>query len=328
MTTTIESHPDRSTWLAARRRGLGASDAAAVLGISTYKSPFALWAEKTGQVADDDLSAVECVEWGNRLQGPIIEAYRERSGRTVQPVPEFQIVRRQGIDFAFASLDATQTITTKTPDQLVVVSVEPVEAKNVNEYMRGEWDDEPPLAFQIQLQHQIGIAGADRGTLVALIGGQRLKWFDQPRNDKFISALFEQEAAFWDLVVRGIPPQVDGTAATAACLAKLWPRDNGTTVSLPGGTAYHLDRWLKAAALRKRIEDVEEEAKAQLKLAIGEATFGILPDGRELSLKTQTVAEHVRKESTFRVLRLVKAKEAKAPKAKLPRRRKPLAIGE
>ena len=37
-------------WLAQRNSGIGASEVAAVLGESTYYSPYSLWARKTGRV--------------------------------------------------------------------------------------------------------------------------------------------------------------------------------------------------------------------------------------------------------------------------------------
>ena len=44
----------RSEWLQHRRKGLGGSDAAAVAGLNPWKSPFAVWMEKTGQIEPED----------------------------------------------------------------------------------------------------------------------------------------------------------------------------------------------------------------------------------------------------------------------------------
>jgi len=43
----------RQEWLQERRKGIGGSDAAAVLGLSKWKTPYALWLKKTGQGTDD-----------------------------------------------------------------------------------------------------------------------------------------------------------------------------------------------------------------------------------------------------------------------------------
>ena len=53
----------RDAWLVARRHSLGGSDAAAVMGLNPYKSPFALWAEKTGMVPEPDISLSQRPLW-------------------------------------------------------------------------------------------------------------------------------------------------------------------------------------------------------------------------------------------------------------------------
>lgn len=57
-------YPDRAAWLAGRKSGVGASEAAAAIGLSPSKSPLTLWKEKTGRQAEDDLSENERVEYG------------------------------------------------------------------------------------------------------------------------------------------------------------------------------------------------------------------------------------------------------------------------
>ena len=42
------SNMSESEWQAARRQSVGGSDAATVLGLNPYASPYSLWAEKTG----------------------------------------------------------------------------------------------------------------------------------------------------------------------------------------------------------------------------------------------------------------------------------------
>ena len=39
----------REEWLEQRRKSIGGSDAAAIVGLSKWASPFSIWAEKTGK---------------------------------------------------------------------------------------------------------------------------------------------------------------------------------------------------------------------------------------------------------------------------------------
>ncbi len=92
MTAAIDLRPydvvcdvsDRDAWLESRTDGIGASEIAAVLGESPWMSPLALYASKIGAY-ERDLSDSEPVYWGTKLEGAIVEAYSERTGRKNPP---------------------------------------------------------------------------------------------------------------------------------------------------------------------------------------------------------------------------------------------------
>ena len=42
----------RAEWLAERRKSIGGSDAAAVIGLSRFASPYTVWLDKTGRLPD------------------------------------------------------------------------------------------------------------------------------------------------------------------------------------------------------------------------------------------------------------------------------------
>lgn len=288
----------RESWLAERMTGLGASDAAAVLGQSPWKSPFQLWAEKTGNVEPDDLSKNEAVEFGIRLEPTIAKAFADRTGRAVEMWPQFQIVRDPERRWMTCTPDAWQVDMSRGEGL--------VQIKTTSAFNAGDWVDEPPLHYLIQCQHELAVTGHEWGTLVVLIGGQRLRYFDFERNDKFIAALIPRLEDFWQRVVDRMPPDVDGSLATAKILAKLHPNDSGETVMLPLDAA----GWTEQIAIAKQqIKDAEAVAtnfENQLKAAMGDATYGLLPDGSRWSWKTQTRKSYVVQESTFRTLRKLK----------------------
>ena len=65
---------DRAEWLEARKDGLGASDAAAVLGISPWKTNVQLWEEKTGLVVPEDIGDNPRVKYGNDAE-PLLRIF-------------------------------------------------------------------------------------------------------------------------------------------------------------------------------------------------------------------------------------------------------------
>lgn len=288
----------REQWLADRGKGLGASEAAVVLGISPFKTRYALWAEKCGLIEPDDLSKNEAVEFGCRLERPIAEAFAERTGRTVVMWPQFESVVDPERPWMRCTPDATQD-DDSSGEGLVQI-------KTTSAFNASDWAEGPPLYYQVQCQHELAVTGHQWTSLVVLIGGQRLRYYDLKRNDRFIAALIENLEEFWQLVQSRTAPEVDGSQATSRALAKLHPEDSGETIELPAD----------AQIWTEQLESIREEIKAQearkaelenlIKASIGDATFGTLPDGRRWSWKTQKRAEYVAKASSFRVLKLTK----------------------
>src|SRR5262245_24959179 len=72
---TSEQHEIRS-------RGVGGSEAAAAVGLSSWKSAAQLWAEKTGKARRDD-SQSEYAYWGTLLEPTIVSEFGIRSGRLI-----------------------------------------------------------------------------------------------------------------------------------------------------------------------------------------------------------------------------------------------------
>jgi hypothetical protein len=110
-------------------------------------------------------------------------------------------------------------------------------------------------------------------------------------------------------------PAPDGSESSKRTVRALWPRTNlGETRPL-GDEFVEFKKTLDAA--KKDRDDAEAhiaEIENKIRAAIGDAEVGSLPDGGRFTLRSQTRAEHVVKESTFRVLRYSAAKPAKERK--------------
>ena len=287
---------EREAWLAGRRNGIGASDAPAALGISPFKSRGDLWAEKTGLVEPPDLSDNEAVEWGLRLEEPIAIAYAEKTGRSVMMCPPFSSRTHPTIEWLTCTPDAFQSVDGRPLGLLQI--------KTTSAFNAADWSDGTPLYYQVQLQHELFVTGHEWGTLVCLIGGQKLVRFDQERNDQFIQAMLPKLSEFWGCVQTKTRPAEANFSADV--VKAMHPNDNGESVFLPPEAAKWAQAAEEAGELRKNAEDREKAAKTLLAAAIGDASYGILPDGTTYSYKTQTRKAHAVAESTFRVLRKCK----------------------
>lgn len=288
--------PTREEWLAERRKGIGGSDAAAVLGESSRTSKAKLWADKRGMLEDEPEQPWHT--WGHLLEAPIARHVHDVTGYDVIDPGPFTIYRHRDEEFRQC-----------TPDRFLKDAGRPnvglLQIKTAHPRYSGEWNDDPPLEYSIQVQHELAVLGLDWGILAVLIGNSDFRQFPVTRNDRFISALVNAEREFWKAVVAGEMPEADGSEGTREVLALLYPDDDGTEIELAPDVAHWAATWLATGEELKSLQTTRDLAEARIRASMGSATFATTPDGIRLSLKKQTqkayVVEHP--ERSFRVLR-------------------------
>lgn len=280
-------------WLERRRSGIGASEIGCVLGVSSFMSPYQLWAEKTGLREARDFSDNEPIEWGKRLEPLIVAAYGERSGRPVQPSGE--LLRSREHRWALCTLDARTGI--EAPEW-------PLEIKTTSAFKAEDWVDGPPDIYNAQIHAQMLVCGAQRATIAVLLGGQRLLWSDVERDERLVRKIIHHGAEFWRRVEERDPPEVDGSDGTARALAELFAEDDGGAIELPAElreVVDELDTLRKEAVARDKRKKLLEN---RLKASLGRASVGVFPGGLSVSLKKQTRKAQQIAEASFRVLRI------------------------
>lgn len=289
----------REQWLEKRRQGIGGSDAAVVLGLNPWKSPLALYCEKAG-IVEPDQAESEAIEWGNILEPVVAEKYAVVTGRRIIDAGRFAVRRNPDREFMLATVDRD------IPEAEGQDGPGVLEVKTAGIFRREEWQEEPPLQYQVQLQHNLVVTGRLWGSFAVLIGGQRFMWCDVIRNENFCRLLIEKEEEFWDRVRRGDPPPADGSVSSAEVLSRLYPKETGESVALP---IEAFDWAAELEAVNATIKDCEGQKKAlenKVKEAIGNAERGILPDGSGFTWKTVHRAAHHVEATSYRQLRRVK----------------------
>ena len=300
----LVKYPTREEWLADRVRGIGASESAALFGLSPYLSPFALWAEKTGMVPRED-SHAEVLRWGLLLEAPIARAYADDTRREIWEPPTPWCV----------AVDRDLEVLRATPDRWILQadgrdSPGVLEIKNVDSSKSDLWSEMPPIHVQIQVQHQLAVTGFGWGAVAALIGGNRMRTWDVERNEDFIAELRAKVAEFWSMVASKQAPTVDGSESTAKALKALHPKDNGETVELGAEAVQWIASLQAAKELKKTAEADATAAENKIREAIGDATFGALPDGRRISLHTTEIAARTQQVAaySYRAIRIQEPK--------------------
>jgi len=99
------SYPNREEWLQARKAGIGASDAAAILEISPWVPKIQLWEEKTGRRKPKDISNVPAVKRGIEQEPIIREQFIRDHPEFLVDHHEFDILSLERKPFINATLD-------------------------------------------------------------------------------------------------------------------------------------------------------------------------------------------------------------------------------
>lgn len=300
----------RRAWLQERRQGIGASDAAVILGLSPWKSALALFAEKAGLVDTDDRELTEYQKWGHRLEDAVATGYGEETGRhVIKPANPFAISRHPEVGFMQATLDRRQQLVDgcEMPSKFVVTAGHTqgvLECKTTAFHKGDEWEEEAPLLYQVQVQHQMFAANFTWGSLAVLIGGNRFKYDDLQRNDAFLRYLVQRCQEFWDRVQSGNAPPADGHEATRAALHRMFPRETDPEpVLLPDDSI----AWDEARVAGKaKLDEAQAEidlAENRLKQALGDHVAGVTPSGITYTWKATPKKSYMVAASEPRVLR-------------------------
>lgn len=313
----MDVHSTREGWLAARKSMIGASESAAIFGVGyANQSPITVWNSKTGgPELEIEPAALKRMDRGRKLEPIIAAEFADETGLIVEDPGDFTIFRHPELDWLGATLDRIVIHDDYGPM--------PVEIKSVNGRFRNDWneDDEPPLKYMVQVQHQMAVTGASHAYLVGLIGGDELVIRLIERNQRFIDAMLARLAEFWQYVLARTMPPVDESEATRAMLGLIYPRDTGEEITLPDDFI-ELDREL--LDVKEQIKTLETREKAienRIKAAIGDATRGVLPvgsytwkqqnrttiDAELLRSELPEIADQFSKTTSFRVLRRSKS---------------------
>ena len=261
----------RDEWLAIRAKGIGSSDAAAAIGLSSYKCALSLWLEKTGRQPSEDLSNKEAVVWGTVLEPVVAKMYAERTGRKVRRVNA--VLQHPEHAFMLANLDREVI----TEDGTGVLEI-----KTAGFYSAQLWEDGVPVAYQCQVLHQLAVTGHAWADVAVLLGGQEFRIYRIERDDDKIADLIQREAQFWSCVTEDQQPEPDASDDAERALLSLFPADNGQTLDFTESGEFNnlFAELLKIRHSKEDIEQQESALKHRIQAALGSATAAIFQQGK------------------------------------------------
>lgn len=171
----LPADADRADWLDARRKGIGASDVPAILGVSDYTTAVHVYHDKRGDLVDD---AGEAAMWGTLLEEPVAREWARRQRSVIQRVG---LVARVDQPWAMTTLDR-QVL--ECPMDRAVRTRCALEVKCRSAFKAYRWHADVPDDVLAQAVWQMYVTGYDHIHVAVLIGGNELKLTTVFRDEK------------------------------------------------------------------------------------------------------------------------------------------------
>ena len=180
-----------------RVNSIGGSEAAAVLGLSPWKTPYQVWCDKLGLSGDQETSPA--MEWGTRLEPVIRQKYADETGRVVRwPVgDEWGHMQSEEYPFMGATLDGL------TDDGRGLE----IKTSRSGAEWGDEGTDEVPQVYVVQCQHSMVVSKLEVFDIALLIGGSDFRIYEVPADPELQQIIIEREAEFWQMVQSQTPPE-------------------------------------------------------------------------------------------------------------------------
>ena len=278
----------REEWLEVRQTGLGGSDASVVMGQNKWNTPFALWAEKRGEVVSD-FTGNEATRWGNRLERAVAEEYAERENACVVAYPATLVSKLRSwqlanVDFFIMAHDHNGLYPAgkvtdidagggRSLQSLFPSAILEIKTNGLTGRASREWDnDGVPESYFWQGAHYCAVTGLRDVVFAALIGGQGLQIRNLTYEPIIIAGLNQMEQNFWEKVQSGEAPDMTGGEQDFEALASLYPTHvEGQVVQINEFDVDVFTEYYQAKADADLAGERVAKLRAQIELMIGDA---------------------------------------------------------
>ena len=302
----------REEWLAARKKGIGGSDASAILGLNPYSSPLRVYLDKIGKAEEKETT--EAMRQGTDLEQYVAERFTEETGKAVKRCNK--ILQHPDYPWMLANVD-----------RLIVGENAGLECKTTSPYSKFKFDEgEINPHYYWQSMHSMAVTGAEKWYVAVLVLGRAFHIFELERNESDISALIDAEQVFWEQHVETkTPPLPTGTDVDSEAIAEMYPQGEDDDEVLDLDMDDELN--LRALKVRQRdeLDNEIKEIDQRCKLALGDFQRGLSAgwkinwtntkteriDTKKLKEKYPLIAEEVTKVTNGRRFSVTQIKEAK-----------------
>ena len=284
---------------------IGSADAAAMLGMSPWKSSLQLYLELRGEIDSQDKTSDE-IEFGITFEDVVIDEFLRRKRWTEHTVKRQCHLQHREHEFLGATLDG-----------LIMGTCQIIEAKTATIYRADDWADGVPDYYAVQAHWQMMVTGFAKVYIPVYFDSRRFEIYEVERDEEICKELLEAGVEFWAQVQAGEPPAV--TSRDTSTLARWFPRVEVPSVELRSNLRSTIERIRELGDIIKSYEDEKEYLVNTIKRDLGEAEIGLMDGEMLVSWKEQSregidrallkeqepgIYDKYRKDSGFRVFRL------------------------
>ena len=254
-----------------RKKGIGGSDIAAIMGFSFFRTALEVFLEKTA-IGDDEgnYNDSQPMQRGRRLEKYILEEYAERNEEELEiNVP---VIRSKEYPFLIGHIDA------KVKDKNIIV-----EAKSVAGFP-SIWNDEIPIGYRTQVAHYASIMDADRVDVAVLFDRWTFACYTYWRNEKLEAKVKKAAIDFWNNhIIPNIPPPIE----TVEDAQKMFSKVSNLEKEIDKETELSVKELQKLAEEKKEIKEKEEAIKLDVMKYMQDKQYLVKDNRKIISWKTQ-----------------------------------------
>ncbi len=265
VSTTDLTHEE---WLEYRKKGIGGSDAASIVGLNPWSSAYQVYCDKVGLIPE--IIDNETMRQGRDLEVYVAERFTEKTGKKVRRLNA--ILAHADHEYLLANVD-----------RMIVGEDAGLECKTTSLMNKTDFEGgNVPPQYYVQCMHYMMVTGAKKWYLAILVLGKVFYWFEINRNENEIETLEQAEINFWnENVLKHEPPAPDGSERCAEVIKQRYPVANDETAEI-AHYREQVERYKELDALAKKIDREKDEIKQNIQTVMGEASRGVVGQAYEV----------------------------------------------
>lgn len=260
-----------------RRKYIGGSDVAAVLGISPWKTPLDLYLDKiTPATGQPDRNKARIFSRGKTLEPYVLDILA--SEERLQIVNRGQRYIDPACDFLAAEIDAEYF-----DENLQSVQNIEIKTSYWGKGFGDEGGDDIPVYYTAQAMHGLMVTNRQVCVFGVLVGLDDFRVYRIERDDETIEGIRRQESDFWQRVVDLNPPEPSNTND----VLRMFGQDSGASIEVGDDVLKAYNELVYAKQMCKDYGEQANQAEEVIKLYMRDAATLTLDGKPILTWKSQ-----------------------------------------